>query len=143
MKGWDSRGDGESRLDSMASSGAIFMRVRCVQKNYLLFTCNVAILTACKIICVQYGGTMKNFTVRFGEDQQKRLAEVAKRYKITQGEVLEVLIDNLDEEGFANLFNEKRTEKVSKRKSKASIKEELAKLNEEELRRLLELKNQQ
>jgi len=55
------------------------------------------------------------FTITVSKPHQRTLAELAKQYKISQGEVVEVFLDSADMEEFATYFTRKRDEKVDMR----------------------------
>lgn len=80
---------------------------------------------------------IKRFTVVCDEQHQDALAVLAKRYKITQGEVIEVMLDHMNEEDFAAHFEARRNEKVAARKSKSALMERLSGLSAEQVQKLL------
>ena len=68
------------------------------------------------------------------EASKERLKQVAKRYSITQGELLEVLIDQMDEEKLEPLFREKRATKLALRHgTKAALIKKMGSLTPQQL----------
>lgn len=68
------------------------------------------------------------------EATKERLKQVAKRFSLTQGEVLEVLIDHIDEDALAPVLQEKRALKIADRDSaKAAIIKKIRKMSPKQL----------
>lgn len=55
------------------------------------------------------------FTISVNKSHQRTLAELAKKYKISQGEVVEVMLDNADMDEMEAHFTKRRNEKVDLR----------------------------
>jgi len=55
------------------------------------------------------------FTITTSKPHQRNLAELAKKYKISQGEVVEVMLDNADMNEMDTYFTRRREEKVDMR----------------------------
>lgn len=65
---------------------------------------------------------------------QQRVATIAREHKLSQSEVVEVLVDLLDATpNAAELFAKKRESKVSGRTGKTALLKKLSKLSAEEL----------
>lgn len=61
------------------------------------------------------------FSVDLDADHQRKLAEIAKNYKLNQGEVIEVMLDNLDLSTLSEAFKCRRDEKVAMRAAAKSL----------------------
>jgi hypothetical protein len=82
------------------------------------------------------------YTIDLAPAARTRLAELAKQYKLTQGEVIEVLVlsvrDMEPETLVDNLLRARRTEKEAERRQARELRERLRKLLPEERAALLE-----
>jgi hypothetical protein len=67
----------------------------------------------------------KRFTVVINAEAQERLAELAKHFKLSQGQVLEVLIDQVDLATLAHAFKARREEKVQTRATRRALRNTL------------------
>jgi hypothetical protein len=75
----------------------------------------------------------KRYSVIINTAAQKRLGSIAKQFKISQGAVLEVLIDKADLDALTPELEARREAKTSTRSSKAALMEKLATLTPEQL----------
>jgi len=74
------------------------------------------------------------FTITTSKRHQRALAELAKSFKISQGEVVEVFLDNANMDEFATHFTRKRDEKVDMRAgADKALLSKLKKLTPEQL----------
>src|SRR3569832_1223094 len=78
------------------------------------------------------------FTQRLTKQHQFKLAQLAKKHMISQQEVLEVMIDQLDLDATGPLFKKIREDKVTARTQKKELVMQLAKLDVKELEMLVE-----
>lgn len=76
------------------------------------------------------------FTVIMSETHQARLASLAKSYKLSQREILEALLDNVDMEKMDSTFQQMRVDKVAGREDKKGLVKQLSALNPDQLARL-------
>jgi hypothetical protein len=84
---------------------------------------------------------MVRYTMIIPKTSKEKLEEIAKSYKITQGEVVEVLIDQAESEGSASLgaaFIAKKSSKVKVKSSKRGIIEEMKGLTPAQLAQVQE-----
>lgn len=72
------------------------------------------------------------YTVVVGKLAQARLASIAKQFKISQGAVMEVMIDNVDVQVLEDQFKARREQKVQSRGSKTELLEKMKKLTPEQ-----------
>lgn len=80
----------------------------------------------------------KRYTIVLSAAHQDKLAAVAKQFKISQGEVIEELLDHAAGlESMAERFTARREEKVAGRTSKKELLGKLKSLPAEELAALL------
>jgi len=61
------------------------------------------------------------FSIDLPEDWQIFLAETAKRYRITQGDVIELMLANMPIVNIEDKFKARREQKLAARKSKRSL----------------------
>ena len=61
------------------------------------------------------------YTIKTDAEHQRKLSSLAKDYKITQGEVIEVMLDNLDVETMSEAFKRRREDKVAIRAAAKSL----------------------
>ncbi len=77
----------------------------------------------------------KRFTVKVGEDYQSRLAALAKEFKLSQGEVIETLLDcvGMQENAVKRELADRREQKVNSRTSPWAVyqRERAARLGED------------
>lgn len=77
------------------------------------------------------------FTLKMSPKSQEILGQVAKQFKISQGEVLDVLLQNADLSQFEALFKKARQDKEQERakaaKERAKMREVLSSLTPEEI----------
>jgi Spy/CpxP family protein refolding chaperone len=72
------------------------------------------------------------YTVVVGKLAQARLASIAKQFKISQGAVMEVMIENVDVQALEDQFKARREQKVQSRGSKTELLEKIKKLTPEQ-----------
>jgi Spy/CpxP family protein refolding chaperone len=72
------------------------------------------------------------YTVVVGKLAQARLASIAKQFKISQGAVMEVMIENVDVQALEEQFKARREQKVQSRGSKTELLEKIKKLTPEQ-----------
>jgi hypothetical protein len=72
------------------------------------------------------------YTVVVGKLAQARLASIAKQFKISQGAVMEVMIENVDVQALEEQFRARREQKVQSRGSKTELLEKIKKLTPEQ-----------
>jgi hypothetical protein len=84
--------------------------------------------------------TTKRYTVILDKAAQGRLSTIAKQFKISQGQVLEVLIDKADLKALTPELNARREAKTSTRTTKSALIEKLATLTPEQKAYLESLK---
>jgi F0F1-type ATP synthase delta subunit len=72
------------------------------------------------------------YTVTVGKLAQARLGSIAKQFKISQGAVMEVLIENADIAALEEQLKARREQKVQSRGSKHKMLETLKKLTPEQ-----------
>lgn len=77
------------------------------------------------------------FSISLPESHQARLGEIAKQYRITQGEVIETLLEFADHAALALRYQAVREEKVAARRPKKDLLKQLNGLTSEQLERLL------
>lgn len=70
-------------------------------------------------------------TVIMTEAHKNKLKEVAKRYAITQGEVVEVLLDSADMDAMGQFLTERRNGKLAQRETKTDLSKRLKGLSPE------------
>lgn len=70
---------------------------------------------------------IKRFTIQISEAHADELAVLAKRYKLSQGEIIEVLLDNLNPRTVGESATRRREEKVNARTSIHAITQRLRK----------------
>jgi uncharacterized protein (DUF885 family) len=85
--------------------------------------------------------SVHRFTVVSDKEHKAKLDVIAKQYKITQGEVIEVMLDNGDFDQLDPFLQAKRAAKVSGREklseTKSKLLDKLKDLSPEALERLL------
>lgn len=79
---------------------------------------------------------ISRYTIILPNDHQARLAVMAKTYKLSQGEILEGLIEHADMEKLGPIFAKMREDKVAGRQSKKELLKRLSKLDPEQLKAL-------
>jgi transcriptional regulator with XRE-family HTH domain len=85
----------------------------------------------------------KRFALVVDQDVRDVINTVAKKYKISQGAVIQVLFDNVDMKQLDQAFVAKREHKVEFRGKKKTLMGKLAKLPPEELARLMKIAERQ
>jgi Spy/CpxP family protein refolding chaperone len=80
------------------------------------------------------------YTVVVGKLAQSRLASIAKQFKISQGAVMEVMIENVDVQALEEQFKARRELKVQSRGSKSELMNTLKALTPEQRAYLESLK---
>jgi hypothetical protein len=81
--------------------------------------------------------TAKRAAIVLEQDIQEKVATIAKTYKLSQGQVIQTMIDMVGTTPeFDAALKAKRTEKVSNRTGKTAILKRLSKLSAEELEAL-------
>lgn len=67
----------------------------------------------------------KHFTIAASKEHQQKLIDLAKKHKLTQGEILEVLLDNIGSpvSQLDEIFLAKRVEKLQARGTTGAIAE--------------------
>ncbi|MFT4064301.1 hypothetical protein [Paraburkholderia sp.] len=81
------------------------------------------------------------YTVTVNKLAQSRLASIAKQFKISQGAVMEVLIENADISALEEQFRARREQKVQSRGTKSRMLEKLKSLTPEQRAYLESLSN--
>ncbi len=80
------------------------------------------------------------YTVVIDEQLQRKLADIAKTYKISQGAVIEVLVEQADVTALHDAMSAKREEKVAGRQSRTAkhkdLIEMLGKMTPEQIEQL-------
>lgn len=72
------------------------------------------------------------YTVVVDKLAQTRLASIAKQFKISQGAVMEVMIQNVDVQALEEQFKARREKKVQSRGSKTELLQKIKKLTPEQ-----------
>lgn len=76
----------------------------------------------------------QRFSIELGDDHRDVLAGTAKTYKVTQGEVIEVLLDRMTHDnGLCAALAAKREEKVAARRPKKDLMDQLKNLTPAQL----------
>lgn len=68
----------------------------------------------------------KRFSISVSEDHQEKLSTISKRFKLSQGDVIECLVDLFSEETHAAALVARRIAKVSKRESSKRVRRKIA-----------------
>jgi hypothetical protein len=81
------------------------------------------------------------FTVVASKEHKDKLDVIAKKYRITQGEAVEVMVDGINVEDFAPLFQAKREAKITERTKinefQRKLLEKVKNLSPEQIEKLL------
>jgi len=78
----------------------------------------------------------KRYAIVVEQTVQEKLAKIAKTYKISQGAVVETLMDSADMSKLEEAFKARREAKVAGRTGKTAILKRLSKLTPEQLEAL-------
>lgn len=78
------------------------------------------------------------YSIIVSPDRQERLADVAKQFHLSQGDVIEVLIDHMNEQTLQQALVAKRDSKVERRGRKKDIDKAIERMTAEERQALLE-----
>lgn len=73
------------------------------------------------------------YTIDIDPEHRARLSEIAKEFKLTQGEVIAALLDNMDLGALMNHLQARRQEKVAQRAAQKKIYQKLKELSPEQL----------
>lgn len=68
---------------------------------------------------------MTRYTMILPKCHKNKIEELAKLHKISQGEVIETMLDCLDQNSLASAFDEKRALKVAKRQEGSELRKKL------------------
>lgn len=81
-------------------------------------------------------------TISISPQARDRMNELAKRYKLTQPQVLDAVFLNLDEQEWAPRFTQMREQHTSKMVSKSAIKRTLGDMTPEQMADLIKYAQQ-
>jgi hypothetical protein len=82
---------------------------------------------------------VSRYTLNMSAGHQLALAKLAKAHKLSQREILETLLDNVDVQKMGPIFEQMRESKVAEREQKKDLIKKLSRLNADELRALEKL----